>query len=91
MSLQKTRILFPFFQKLITSDIEHAASIAHLLDLTDQELLFLLGSDRDKVKGIQEDTQNKESIRSEENKRKDKNTLVDVPSKKTSQQRLHDF
>jgi len=91
MSLQKTRTLFPFFQKLITCNKEYAASMTHFLDLTDQELVFLLGSDRHKFTGILEDKKNKDDNQSTENTRKEKNTLADLPGKKTFQQRLHDF
>ncbi len=91
MSLQKTRAFLPFFQKLITNDKEYAASMIHLLDLTDQELLFLLKSNREKVKELREDKKYKEDNQDIEKKRKEKNTRAAAQGKKTSQQRLHDF
>ena len=91
MSLYKTRILFPLFQKLITCNTEYTASMTNLLDLTDQELLFLLGSNRDRVKAILENKKNKEDNQERENTRKEKHIPADVPGKKTAQQKLHDF
>jgi hypothetical protein len=91
MSLHKTRYFLPFFQKLFSTDTTYAASMTRLLELTDQELLFLLGSDRTNYKKIREDKENPKDIYDTGTTRNEKNTRAVAPGKKTSQQRLHDF
>jgi len=91
MSIHKTRAFLPFFQKLVSSDAQYAAHMTHLLELTDQEVLFLLGSDRTKYKEIRQEKKHPEKKPKPEKKKNEKDTRASVPGKKTSQQRLHDF
>lgn len=91
MSRHKTRSFLPFFQKLITNDTNYATSMTRLLELTDQELVFLVGSDHTKYKETKEDKKHPGDNDDTDTVKNRKNIRVAAPEKKTSQQRLHDF